>query len=81
MWEPWSFYYEFLRECDGGENNKISNVKSFYHFAIGKARKARSLKITMLIFLVKNGKMKLSRESIFSVRRREKLQVKSRTRV
>ena len=38
-----------------------------------------SLRVTLLTFLVKNGKMKLSRESIFSGYEK-KLKVKSRTR-
>ena len=55
MWWPSSFYYKFSRECRGGEN-KISNVNSFYHFCDRVGAQPPSLNITMLIFLVKNGK-------------------------
>ena len=34
-WQPSSFYYEFSRECRGGEN-KISNAKSFIILPLGE---------------------------------------------
>ena len=34
-WSPSSFYYEFSRECRGGEN-KISNVRSFIILGTGE---------------------------------------------
>ena len=37
----------------------------FYHFATGRGYNLPALKVTVLTFLVKNGKMKLSGESIF----------------
>ena len=52
------------------ENVELAETRylEVYHLAIGRGRKPPSLKITVLTFLVKNGKMKLSGESILRIR-------------
>ena len=57
-----------LRVLARMSNWRKQDIWKFYHLAIGRGRKPPSLKITVLTFPVKNGKMKLSGESILRIR-------------
>ena len=60
---PPSIYYKFSRECRSG-GNKLSNFRSL-SFCNRERAKPSSIKITALIFQVKNSTMKLSGLNIF----------------
>ena len=58
---------------------QVIKCKKFYHFAMGEGVTSFTKGNSANLFLVKNGKMKLSGESIFS-EYAKKLKVKSRSR-